>query len=48
MSISSILKRLAKALPVLVTALPGVLDSVQEVRRALKKSRKSEETSAAR
>ena len=47
MSISSVLKRLAKAIPVIVAAAPGIIDSVQEVRRAFKKSRKAEEPSTA-
>jgi hypothetical protein len=37
MSIKSILKRVSRALPVILAAAPGVLDAVNQVREALKK-----------
>lgn len=39
MSIRSLLKRLAKALPVVLAAAPGVVDAVKQVQEALKKPR---------
>ena len=40
MSIASLLKRLTNALPVLLAAVPGVIDAVNQVRLALKKPKK--------
>ncbi len=40
MSIKSRLKRLTKALPVVLAAAPGVLDAVTQVGEALKKPKK--------
>ena len=37
MSIKSLLKRVARALPVILAAAPGVLDAVNQVREAIKK-----------
>jgi hypothetical protein len=32
----SLLKRLAKALPIMLAAAPGVIDAIQQTRRALR------------
>jgi hypothetical protein len=37
MAIASLLKRLTNALPVVLAAAPGVVDAVNQVRKALKK-----------
>lgn len=37
MSIKSLLRRLAKALPVVLAAAPGVVDAVKQVQEALRK-----------
>jgi hypothetical protein len=47
MSLRSTLKRLGKALPVVLTAAPGVIDAVGQVRQALKKPGKPEDAPAA-
>ena len=40
MSIGSLLKRVKKALPVILAAAPGVIDAVKQVKDALKKPKK--------
>ncbi len=47
MSIASLLKRLTKALPVILAAAPSVLEAVNQVRQALKKPKKAAESSRA-
>jgi hypothetical protein len=37
MGLKSTLRRLAKALPIIVAAAPAVLDAAREVKKALKK-----------
>lgn len=46
MSIGSLLKRVKKALPVILAAAPGVIDAVKQVQEALKKPKKPAGTSA--
>jgi hypothetical protein len=41
MSIASLLKRLTKALPVILAAAPGVVDAVKQVQEALRKPKKA-------
>ena len=40
MSIASLLKRVTNALPVILSAAPGVIDAVKQVQQALKKPKK--------
>jgi hypothetical protein len=42
----SLLRRLARALPVVLAAAPGVIDAIQETRRALRNPRPPEEPTA--
>lgn len=41
MSLASLLRRLSKALPVILAAAPGVVDAVKQVQGALKKPKKA-------
>ena len=43
MSLASLLKRVANAVPVILAAAPGVIDAVRQVRQALKKPKKPAE-----
>lgn len=42
----SFLKRLIRALPVVLAAAPGVIDAVQEARKALRSPRQPDEPAA--
>jgi hypothetical protein len=46
MSIASLLKRLNRALPVLLAAAPSVIEAVSQVQQALKKPKKPVEGNA--
>ena len=46
MSIASLLKRVTKALPVVLAAAPGVIDAVKQVKKALKKPKKPADAAA--